>query len=169
MSKTNKLDFESKIISQIKADEIKMKPKWYFILGSLLLFTSLVGLSMGVVFLVNLSAFLIRRNGSFNAWKLQSILSVFPWWIPVIAVGGIFLSIWLLKKYDLSYKKNFKLIIAVLVIAMLMGGFLLDRLGLNEYLSRGRMRRYYQQFEMQNINNYPTGGRGQNNKQINNR
>jgi len=169
MSKTNKLDFESKIISQIKADEIKMKPKWYFILGSLLAFSSLIGLSMGIIFLVNLSLFLIRRNGPFNSGKLQFILSTFPWWVPTIAIGGIVLAIWLLRKYDLSYKKNFPLIILIFVLAVLSAGLLLDRLGLNEYLSRGRMRRYYQQFETQDINKNPVKGIRQNYKQLNSR
>ncbi len=168
MSKKSKLDFESKIIPQIKAEKIKMKPKWYFVLGSLLMFASLVGLSMGVVFLVNLGIFLIRRNGPLNTWKLQTILSTFPWWVPIIAVGGVILAIWLLKKYDLSYKKNFPLLIIVFVLSVLLAGLLLDRLGLNEYLSRGRMRRYYQRFEMQDTNNPPAGGMRQN-KQLYNR
>lgn len=148
MSRKNKLDFESKIISQIKAEKIKMKPKWYFALGSLLLFSSLIGLSMAAVFLVNLGIFLIKRNGPLYTWKLQSILSSFPWWIPLLAAGGIYLAIWLLRKYDWSYKKNFKLIAVMFILAVILAGILLDRLGLNEYLSQGRMKRYYQQFKL---------------------
>lgn len=162
MSKKDKLNFESKIISQIKTNEIKMRSKWYFVLGSLLLFSSLVGLSMGIVFLVNLTIFFIRRNGPICNWRLQSILSTFPWWIPIIAVGGMFLAIWLLKKYDLSYKKSFKLIIIAFVLAILLAGFLIDRFGLNEYLSQGKMRKYYQNLEMRGLINTPSRGRGRN-------
>jgi hypothetical protein len=166
MSKKSKLDFESKIISQIKSDKIKMKPKWYFVLGSLLMFTSLIGLSMGAVFLVNLGIFLIRRNGPLNTWKLQSILSTFPWWILLVAIGGIYLAIRLLKKYDLSYQKNFKLIIVMFVLAIFSAGLLLDGLGLNEYLSQGKMRKYYQQFDKREQNKFLKEGCEQNVKQM---
>lgn len=146
MSK-KKLNYEANIISQIKTGKIEMKPKWYFTAGSVVMFFGLVGLSMGVIFLINLSIFLVRRNSPLMPWKLQTILSVFPWWIPAVAFFGIILAIRLLKKYDFSYKKNFLLLITIFVISVLLAGFLLDRLGLNEYLSRGRMRRFYQNVE----------------------
>jgi RNA polymerase sigma-70 factor (ECF subfamily) len=148
MSKKNKLNFEANIISQIKAGKIEMKPKWYFIAGSVVMFSGFVGLSMGVIFLMNLSIFLIRRNGPLTVWRLQMILSTFPWWIPTVALFGIILAMWLLKKYDFSYKRNFRLLIITFVISVLFAGLLLDKLGLNEYLSRGRMRRFYQNVEM---------------------
>jgi uncharacterized membrane protein YdcZ (DUF606 family) len=148
MSKDKKLDLETKIVSQIKTGEINMKPRWYFIAGSLLLVSSLVGLSMGVIFLANLSVFLMRKSGPLAAWRIQSILSTFPWWIPVAAIVGVFVAIWLLKKYDISYKKNFSLIVIAFVVSILFAGFLLDRLGLNEHLSRGRMRKFYQEYEI---------------------
>jgi uncharacterized membrane protein YdcZ (DUF606 family) len=148
MSKDKKLDLETKIVSQIKTGEINMKPRWYFIAGSLLLVSSLVGLSMGVIFLANLSVFLMRKSGPLAAWRIQSILSTFPWWIPVAAVAGVFVAIWLLKKYDISYKKNFSLIVIAFIVSILFAGFLLDRLGLNEHLSRGRMRKFYQEYEI---------------------
>ncbi len=148
MSKDKKLNLETKIVSQIKTGKINMKPRWYFIVGSLLLVFSLVGLSMGIIFLANLSVFLIRKSGPLAAWRVQSILSTFPWWIPVAAVVGIFIAIWLLKKYDISYKKNFSLIVVAFIVSVLFAGLLLDQIGLNEHLSRGRMRKFYQEYEI---------------------
>ncbi|MBU2036158.1 MAG: hypothetical protein ABH819_03735 [Patescibacteria group bacterium] len=167
MSKKNKLDFEKNIISQIKTGKIEMKPKWYFIAGSLILFFGLVGLSMGAIFLVNLSIFLIRRNGPLMPWKLQTILSTFPWWIPVVALFGIISAIWLLKKYDFSYKKNFLLLIAAFVISILLAGFLLDKFGLNEVLLKGRMRRFYQNIELQQKKEGSVKSVNQQNRQLN--
>lgn len=167
MSEKNKLNFESNIISQIKAGEIKMKPKWYFIMGSLAMFFGLVGLSMVTVFLVNLSIFLIRRNGPPIPWKLQAILSTFPWWVPIVAILGIILAIWLLKKYDFSYKKNFPLLIVGFILSVLLAGVLLDKLGLNEYLSSGRMRKFYQNVELHNSKDGSVKGINQRNKHPN--
>jgi uncharacterized membrane protein YdcZ (DUF606 family) len=143
-----------------------MKPRWYFIAGSLLLISSLVGLSMGIVFLANLSVFLIRKSGPLATWRLQTILSTFPWWIPAVAIVGIFVAIWLLKKYDISYKKNFSLIIIAFIISIIFAGLLLDQLGLNEHLSRGRMRKFYQEYELQEQGRESVKGIYQHNKQL---
>lgn len=148
MSKKNKLNIQNNIISQIKKGEIKMKPKWYFVLGSSLMFLSLIGISMALIFFINLNLFFARRNGPLASLKMETIFSTFPWWILVIAIFGIILAIWLLKKYDFSYKKNSYLIIIAFIFSLFMGGFLLDKLGLNEYLSRGRMKKIYQHIEL---------------------
>lgn len=148
MSKRNKLNLNTDIISQINKGELKMKPKWYFFVGSIAMFSGLVGLLMGTIFLINLSIFFFTRNGPMMSWRIQAILSTFPWWIPIIAFFGIILAIWLLKKYDFSYKKNFLLLIVTFVVSILLAGFLFDKLGLNEYLSRGRMRKFYQNIEV---------------------
>jgi len=124
-----------------------MKPRWHFIIGSIVLISSLVGLNIGIIFLANLGVFIIRKSGPFATWKLQSILSTFPWWISILAIIGVFIAIRILKKYDFSYKKNFPLIIAIFILTILFSGLLLDRLGLNERLSRGRMRKFYQEYE----------------------
>jgi len=147
INKNKKINLEKKIISQIKSGDIEIKPKWHFMVGSLLLFSSLIGLSMGIVFLTNLCVFLIRRNGRFMPFKLHLIISSFPWWIPALALIGFILGIRLLKKYDFSYKKNFILIIIIFVISILLSGVLVDKFGLNEHLSRGRMKKFYQRLE----------------------
>jgi len=166
MSKNYKINLESTIISKIKSEEIKMRPKYFFVLGSVILFTSLVGLSMGTIFLINLVFFFIRKNGPFYIWKLQNIISNFPLWIPILAIIGIFLSIKILKKYDFSYKKNFKLILIFFVLAILLAGLLLDTLGLNEYLSRGKMGKYYQQLNNKELMETPKGRNIKNFKQF---
>lgn len=146
--KLTKTDLKTNIISQIKKGNIKMKPRWYFILGSLIMSFGLVGLSMGIIFLFNLSIFLIRRNGPLMMWKLQVILANFPWWIPIVAIIGMIFAIYLLKKYDFSYKKNFLFIVLIFIILTFLAGFLIDKLGLNEYLSKGRVGRFYQNVEI---------------------
>lgn len=146
---SKKITFEENIISKIKNEEIKMKPRWYFVLSSIMMFVSLVGLSMALIFLTNLVLFVVRRNGFFNIYKFQVILSSFPWWIPLVAVLGLITAVWLLKKYDFSYKNNFILIIVLFLSALFLSGVLLDEFGLNEYLSRGKMRGYYQRLELQ--------------------
>jgi len=154
--KKNKLKLEEKVMSQVKTGKIAMKPKWYFAAGSLLLFSGLVSLIVGAIFLINLTIFTLRRRGPITCWKLQTMIENFPWWAPVLAVIGIILGIWLLKKYDFSYKKNFRLIVISFILAVLFAGFLIDRLGLNDYWTRREpMKRFYQRLEPRNGFNKP--------------
>ena len=151
-------------MSRIKKDHIAMKPRWYFVLGTSALVVGLVGLSIVLVFLVNLTVFSLRTHGPMGDMRYQQLLASFPWWIPLIVVVGLGLGIFLLKKYDFSYKKNFLLVILGFIAVILLSGIVADALGINTFLSRqGQMRRLYQQVENQKT--FPQKGSGQGWKQ----
>jgi hypothetical protein len=163
MSKTSKLtpiDFETTIMEKVKSNEISMKPRWYFVLGSLLMIAGLAGFSIGAVFLTNLMLFSLRQHGPMGQWRLQALLSSFPLWIPILAIAGTVLGIWMLKKYDFSYKKNFWLIIIGFISSIVIAAYIIDYLGLNDIWSRqGPMRRFYQQIQGQKPS-FPGKGNG---------
>lgn len=144
------MDFEKEVMAKVESNQIVMRPKWYFVIGSLLSLVGLVGLTIGAVFLGNITFFLLRSHGPMGQWRLESMIASFPWWIPILAIGGMVLGIWLLKKYDFSYKKNFLLIVIGFVASIIIASWAIDRLGLNETWSRRRpMRRFYQRLEKQ--------------------
>jgi hypothetical protein len=67
-----------------------------------------------------------------------------------MAILGVVVGIWFLKKYDFSYKKNFVVIIVGFILSMIVAGFLIDQLGLNDiWARRGMMRKFYQRIESQ--------------------
>ncbi len=143
-------------MNKIATGNISMKPRWYFVLGSSLMILGLVSSSISAIFLTNLSFFLLRQHGP-GAWKLQLILESFPLWIPLLAFFGIAIGIFLLKKYDFSYKKNFYLIIGTFVIAIILGAFIIDLTKINDTWFRQKpMRRFYQQLEIESYS-MPTG------------
>jgi hypothetical protein len=144
----NSIDFSQEIMTKVKTGEINMRPKWYFVLGSSLLFLALVTLIILAVFLFNVSLFALRRQGPMHLWRLEMLLSNLPLWIPILAILALWGGIKLLKKYDFSYKKNFLLIIITFVIAIISAAWAIDSLGLNELWSRKEpMRRFYQNLE----------------------
>ncbi len=148
IKKENTAELEKEIMNKISSGEIKMKPRLYFIAGSVIGLFSLVGISFGLIFLFNLIIFLLRRHGPMGQWRIEMMLSSFSWWIPVVAIAGIILSVFLLKKYDFSYKKNFVLIIIAFIASIIVSAFLIDSLGLNEVWSkRGPMRNFYHKLE----------------------
>jgi hypothetical protein len=108
----------------------------------------LIGLSIGAVFLMNIVFFMLRKHGPMGQWRLELILQSFSWWIPVLAVSFVSFGIWLSKKYDFSYKKNFPIIIVGFIASILLAAFVIDYLGLNEMWSqKGPMHKFYQQIE----------------------
>lgn len=145
MSKTKKVDLNQEIMTKVKAGEITMKPRWYFVLGSSLLFFALVVLIIAAVFLFNLTVFILRRQGPMRLWRVEMLISELPLWIPILAVLALWGGIKLLKKYDFSYKKNFLLIIVGFVLAIILVAFTFDSLGFNEFFARKEpTRRFYQ-------------------------
>ena len=152
----HKPDLEKTVMEKIKSGQIEMKPKWYFVAGSLFMTIGLISLTVGAIFLTNLTIFLIRKKGP-GYGRLEMMLASFPWWIPVLTVLGVVLGVLLLKKYDFSYKKNFVFIVAVFIISIIIAAFAIDYFGLNDIWSRrGPMKRLYQQIENQEYN-YPKG------------
>lgn len=151
MSKTPKItpiDLEKTIMAKVKSNQISMKPRWYFVFGSLLMLAGFVGISIGAIFLTNLTLFILRKHGPMGQWRLQQLLDSFPLWVPLLALVGIVLGIVLLRKYDFSYKNNFRLILLAFILSVTLAAFAIDKLGLNDLWSRqGPMKRFYQQIE----------------------
>lgn len=140
---------EEAVMSKVLSEEVKMKPRWYFVVGSLLTWVGLVGMSVGGVFMSNLTWFLLKSRGRMVQWRVMMMLDHFPWWIPLLAVIVMVVGVWFLKQYDFSYKKNFKLIVMVFLLSILISGWLISELGLNEIWSeRMPIRRFYQQLEI---------------------
>lgn len=143
------------VMDQIHEKKIKMHPKIYFAIGSLLTFVGLVSSIIVSVFIMGLIRFSLRSHGPMAGYRLDQILSSFPWWAPVLATAGLVAGIWLLRKYDFSYKIDFKIIILGFVLAVVVGGWIIDAIGLNDVLirrgpMRGMMRWYLNDADIQN-------------------
>jgi hypothetical protein len=163
MSKKKQISIEDDVMNRINSGEVKMKPRWYFIAGSILMFGSVVALALVSIYLINLALFALKPHyGPGAGFRLEAMIAGFPWWAPLLAISGIFLAVWLLKKYDFSYRKNFLLIILSFVLAVIMGAFLMDALGFNDYFSkRGPMKGFYRQVENKQDSDFTPKGRGQ--------
>lgn len=139
-------DLEKTVMNKIMSGEVSMKPRWYFILGSFLTGTGLIGLSIGAIFLTNLTFFLLRQHGQMGNLRLQIMVETFPWWIPTLAALSIGIGIFFLKKFDFSYKKNFPIIVTAFVAAIVLAAGIISITGINDtWFGQGRMRRLYQQ------------------------
>ncbi|MDP2815415.1 MAG: hypothetical protein Q8O19_01915, partial [Rectinemataceae bacterium] len=138
------------VMERIHQDKIKMRPRVYFVIGSLLTFIGLVLSILTSVFLIGLMRFSLRAHGPMGEYRLEELLSRFSWWGPICALLGLVIGIWLLRRYDFSYKINFKVMVAGFIAAIIVAGWVLDMTGLNDVLlrrgpTRGMMREYFQE------------------------
>jgi hypothetical protein len=160
MSK-KQLTISNAVMSRINREHITMKPKWYFVVGSLAMAIGLFGSTIISIFLVSVISFSLRTHGPMGEIRYQQLLSSFPWWAPIIAVAGLGLGVWFLHKYDFSYKKNFVFIVIAFVAVVLLSGFFIDYFGIDTlWARRGPMMRFYQQGERNNT--VSPRGRGRN-------
>jgi len=156
MSGKEKINIGEKVMSQIRRGQVKIRPRWYFLLGSIAMVLGLAGLAIVSIFFVSLVTFSLRSHGPMGAVRFEQLLSNFPWMAVLVAVVGLVLAIWMLRKYDFSYKKNFTLIITIFVSAILLAGLLinfsgLDSLWMNRGPAKGLYRRYDGTGKMQEI------------------
>ena len=148
MSK-RKIDVTETVMDKINKGEIKMRPRWYFVLGSVAVFVGVFGTFLVSSFLVSLVSFSLRTHGPMGEYRLQQMLGSFPWWALILSLFGLAMGVFLLKKYDFSYKKNFGYIILAFVLAVLASGLVADRFGLEKMWANkpGVMRKMYQQYD----------------------
>jgi uncharacterized protein YacL len=145
MSKDLK-NITNSVMTAIHQDKVKMRPKIYFVIGAILVFGSLILSSLISIFLFGVIRFSLRSHGPMGQYRLEQIINSFPWWILISAVLGLIIGLWLIRKYDFSYKINFKIFIIGFVIAIIVSGYLVDIIGINDvFYKKGYMNSIYRQ------------------------
>ncbi len=154
MSK-KELTIKEKVMDQIKEDRVTMRPRWYFLFGSILMFLGLLSSVIVSVFLLSITKFALRTHGPMGQYRLEQLLDSFPWWAPILTLVLLIIGIYLLRKYDFSYRKNFLFIVISLITALIIAVFLIDAFGLNDlWFRNGPMKGVMRQY-MQESNQYP--------------
>jgi len=129
------------VMDKIQHDEIRMRPRVFFIAGSLLTFLGLVASVVVSVFLVSMIQFSLRTHGPMGQYRFDQMIASFPWWVVVAAIGGLAIGVFLLRKYEFVYKHNKQLIMLGFILAIIFAGIIINATGLdNIWLKRGPMR-----------------------------
>lgn len=148
-----KIKTKNKVMEKVLGGAVKMRPKWWFWLGTSLGFFGLVALSVVAIYTFNLMAFLGRVNSFAGLYGLSSL----PWWLVVAGIATTVAGLTLLKQYDFSYKKNFGVIAIVVLLSFGLAGLFVDKLGVNEKATRGKMgRMMYGVMSESLVNSTPT-------------
>ena len=139
---TEKSKDYKKIMKKIKKGQLKMKPKIYFVFGSILFGAGVVGLLLLSAILMSRVFFDLRLAGAFRYLGMGGggMIHFFrrlPIKMLLLAGAGLGGGSFLIRKHGRGYKMSL-IWLLVGVITTVMGlGWLMDRIGLNERCQRG--------------------------------
>ena len=160
--KKNK-DIGNEVMNRIHHENITMKPRIYFLIGSFLSFIGLVSFIISSIFMVGLIRFFFRSHGPMGEYRLSLIMANIPWFTIFLAIVGMILGLWMLKKYDFILKINFKILIIIFLSAIITAGWFIDSMGINDLLTkRGPMQGIMREYRDNNNLRGQGGGRGYN-------
>ena len=147
MSK-QQINITKKVMAKIEKGQVRMRSKWYFILASLFTIVGFIGLIVMSVFLVSLISFSLKTHGPMGAVRYQQLMSDFPLWALALTIVGLGTGVFILKKYDFSYKHNFLFIIFIFITSILLSGFLIDYFDIDSlWMRQGPMKKMYQRYD----------------------
>lgn len=127
------------VMKEISEGRITMRPKSYFVFGSLLLILGIILFAIAAAFLLNITMYRFIDAAPFEyllfgGRGFMAFLGTFPW-IPLAA--GIIITIIgiiFLKRFDISYKKSIAAIITGFIFVIVAGAFFINISGINSPL-----------------------------------
>jgi hypothetical protein len=134
-------NFKQNILSKIKTGEVDMKPRWHFVLKSLLFILGIITVTLVAVYLLSFILFALRQNGvGFAPLYGFRGISIFimssPWLL--IASTGAFISILyiLISRYSFSYQKPLVYSMIGVVLLALLSSLLIQQTGMHRHLQQ---------------------------------
>jgi len=126
----NTHDVGEAVMHRIRKHDIRMRPRLFFLVGSALSFVGIVLSLLVAIFSVSLLSFAVQSDSK----SMNALLSHFSWWGPLMALVSTFAGLYLVRRYDFSYRVPFKVLVGVVCVAILTAGIVLEKTGLLEIL-----------------------------------
>lgn len=100
---------EDRVLSAIKSREVKMRPRWYFILHDILATTAIVIVLLMAVYLASFIVFVLHQDGAwfvpvFGLAGWYSLFNALPWVLILVSALFIITLALLAQKYSPSYQ-----------------------------------------------------------------
>jgi len=131
------ISMKEKMLAKINTGEVKMMPRWYFVLRGLLWASLGVVLFLVAIYVLSFFLFFLRETGLWFApgFGLEGLMLfvVSSPWILVAAVGGFVLVLYLLvRSYAFSYKKPLVYSMIGIVLAVIGIASVLQSVGFHD-------------------------------------
>lgn len=121
-----------KVLSKIKKDQIKMRPRVYFVLKSVLIICSVFFVALFVLYLTSFILFALRASGAwylsgFGFYGLKASFILLPWLLIIIAVVLFVVLEIFVRHFSFAYHRPILYLIIGIVILTLLGSFIIDK------------------------------------------
>lgn len=132
-------DLSNRVMDEIHQKHIKMHPHTYYVLASLLLVIGVAGIILATTFFTNVVIYYFRsQNPLHHLWRNRFgwgfIIAHLPWLAILLAIAGLVGGLWMLHQVAPLYKRKISELVVGLVVISVLGGIVLDYLGINERL-----------------------------------
>ncbi len=128
----NNHSIKDKVLNKIKSGEIKIKPKLYFILKTVLVILGSIVVGIFILFLISFISFTLRASGlwflpNFGFHGFGIFLGSLPWILIVAALLLIAALEIFMKRFSLVYRKPVLYSLLAIVLIVFVGGFIIDQ------------------------------------------
>lgn len=118
------------ILHTIQKHEVRMRPKWHFILNISLLVVGTILAGLSLLYLVSFIVFTLRQNGSwfmtgFGTQGWSALFVSLPWLLIVLALVFVLIVGLLVKKYSFAYGRPLIYSAFGIILFAGLGGFLI--------------------------------------------
>lgn len=136
------------LIDKIKKGEIKMRPKWHFVLKTLLIILSIIAASLFILYLTSFIFFTLRLSGvwylpKFGFRGMGPLFFSLPWFLLLSAALLIVVLEILVRRFSFVYRRPILYTVLGVILLVLLGGFLINKTSMHPALfqraDRGRL------------------------------
>ncbi len=139
MDDTEKKDIKDQISSAIKSGQVKMRPKWYFILATMIYSAAILILALIILFLISFVIFILHQSGVWFAPSMGwggwfSVLIYFPWLPLALVLFFLIILEVLAAHFSLVYRNPIVYSAIIIVILAAVMGYVFAQTPLHSYL-----------------------------------
>lgn len=168
-NEVDKNQIKEKILETIEAGKVTMKPRWHFVLRTVVLALGAVILFLALLYLVSFIFFIDRFTGlsfapGYGTHEWYEFFTSLPWLLILLAAIFVILLELLVRRYSAAYRNPLIYSLLGIVLLVIGGGVLISQTPLHIRLFHQARRNqlpvagpFYMQFVMQR---FPTIHRG---------
>lgn len=121
-----------KVLNEIKNDQIKMRPRVYFVLKGILVIFGIFLVAFFTLYLISFILFALRASGvwylsSFGFYGFRTSFVLLPWLLILIAIILLIILEILVKHFSFAYHRPILYSILGIIIFTLLGSFIIDK------------------------------------------
>lgn len=157
----SKKSISDRVISAIKSGEVKMRPRWHFVLRAILLILGAVIAGLAIIYLVSLIIFTTRQTGAgfvpiFGPRGWFAFLRSLPWLLVALSLLFIGVLEILVRRYAFSYRRPILVSVGAILVIVSVGG-----LAVAHTVFHRQLLRYAEQHEIPIVGSWYRGIREQ--------